>query len=320
MLWENFQDQSRYIYGHFARCFCCQEIYPFVNTVFEIPFKHHVTPSTIQDRSGRLRQHLLPRSRSDFVPKPLATPRTRFCISHFRNIIPELSKSFHVIAPDYPGFGNSDRPDPKDYSYTFVSLADTIGRFTELIGLTKFSAYIFDFGAPIALIIGAKHPERITGFFSQSGNAYEEGLSPAFADIKAFWANPSKVDGIKHIFTPHGIDGAYKVGVDATIVAPDAAALDIYYTSRPGAVDIQLALLQDYENNVKSYPAWQEYLRKHKPKLVAVWGKHDPFFIPPGAEAFKRDLPDADITIIDAGHFLNETHPQDIIKGLKKLL
>ncbi|KIX95743.1 uncharacterized protein Z520_08451 [Fonsecaea multimorphosa CBS 102226] len=241
----------------------------------------------------------------------------------FRNILVQLSDTFHVVAPDYPGFGNSDRPDPKNYPYTFTNLANTIDKFTEQVGLTKYSLYLFDFGAPIGLIMASKHPERINGLFTQSGNAYVEGLAPAFDGIKALWANPedpAKADALKPIFSPEGIDWAYKHGVEpASRIGPDAPALDAYYTSREGAVDIQLALLRDYENNVKSYPEWQAYLREHKPKVVGLWGKNDPFFASPGAEAFKRDVPDADITVIDAGHFLNESHPEEVVKALKKL-
>jgi len=241
----------------------------------------------------------------------------------FRNIIVQLADTFHVVAPDYPGFGNSDRPEPKNYPYTFANLANTIDKFTEQIGLTKYSIYLFDFGAPIGLMLASKHPDRITGLFTQSGNAYDEGLAPAFEGIKEWWANPedpAKLDALRPIFSPQGIDRAYMHGVESpSLVGPDAPALDTFYTSREGAVDIQLALLRDYENNVKSYPAWQAYLREHRPKVVGLWGKNDPFFASPGAEAFKRDVPDADITIIDAGHFLNESHPQDIVKALKKL-
>ena len=172
-------------------------------------------------------------------------------------------------------------------------------------------------------MLASKHPERVIGIFSQSGNAYDEGLSPAFSGIRELWASPkdpAKVDAAKHMFSPEGIAWAYKHGVDShSFIGPDAPNLDIYYTSREGALDIQLSLLIDYENNVKSYPEWQAYLREHKPKIVAIWGKHDPFFAPPGAEAFKRDVPDADISIIDGGHFLPESHPQEIVKGLKKL-
>lgn len=242
----------------------------------------------------------------------------------FRNILPQLAQSFHVVAPDYPGFGNSERPDPKHYPYTFVNLAKTIDKFTEKIGLTKYVIYLFDFGAPIGLMMAAKHPERVTGLFTQSGNAYDEGLSPAFQPIKDMWASPdddAKLDALKHIFTPEGIFGVYKHGAEQPLqVGPDAPALDVYFTSRPGATDIQFALLRDYENNVKLYPEFQAYLRKYKPKVVGIWGKHDPFFAPPGAEAFKRDVPEADISVINAGHFVVESNPRVIIDGLKKLL
>lgn len=244
----------------------------------------------------------------------------------FRNILPVLADSFHVVAPDYPGFGNSDRPDPKDYQYTFANLANTIDRLTEKIGLTKYFVYLFDFGAPVGLTIAARHPERILGIFSQSGNAYTEGLSPPVGkDFQALWANPqdpAAIDGVKHIITPEGIEWAYRNGIEPpSRVGPDAPALDTYYTSREGAVEIQLSFLRDYETNVKAYPGWQAYLREHKPKVVALWGKHDPFFIPPGAEAFKRDVPNADVRIVeDGGHFLNESHPEEVVKALKKLL
>ncbi|MCJ1456415.1 hypothetical protein MMC28_006776 [Mycoblastus sanguinarius] len=222
----------------------------------------------------------------------------------FRDLIPLIADQFHVVAPDYPGFGNSSRPTPNEYKYTFVNIADTIDKFTEIIGLKKFA--------------------RITGIFSQSGNAYDEGLSPAFAGIRKFWADPSPAnrEPLKHIFSPEGLTGAYTLGVEpASRVAPEGANLDIYYMSREGALQIQLDnLLKDYETNVKSYPQWQAYLRQHKPKLVAIWGKSDPFFIPPGAEAFKRDLPDADVSIIEGGHFLNDSNPQAIAAGIKKLL
>lgn len=242
----------------------------------------------------------------------------------FQKIIGELSSTFHVVAPDYPGFGNSDRPKSGDYAYTFVNLANTIDKFTELIGLTRFVIYLFDFGAPVGLMIASKHPERVLGLFTQSGNAYEEGLSPAFEGIKAMWANPndqSKVEPLKQmIFSSEGLAHAYTHGVSSpSHIGPDAPALDYHFTSREGAVDIQIALLRDYENNVKTYPEWQAYLRQHKPKVVGIWGKHDPFFSPPGAEAFKRDVPDADISVIEAGHFVMDSNPREIIEGLRKL-
>lgn len=242
----------------------------------------------------------------------------------FRNLIPLIANQFHVVAPDYPGFGNSSRPDPQTYQYTFVNIADTIDRFTEIIGFDRYIVYLFDYGAPVGMLMACKHPERITGIFSQSGCVYEDGLSPAFAGIRKFWADPSPTnrEPLTHIFSPEGLAGAYTLGVDpASRVAPEGANLDIYYMSREGALEIQLDhLLKDYETNVKSYPEWQAYLRQHKPKLVAIWGKSDPFFIPPGAEAFKRDLPDADISIIDGGHFLNDSNPEAIARGIRRLI
>jgi pimeloyl-ACP methyl ester carboxylesterase len=242
----------------------------------------------------------------------------------FQPIMSELSNTFHIVAPDYPGFGNSDRPSPKEYQYTFVNMANTIDKFTEQVGLTRYVAYLFDFGAPIGLLLATKHPVRILGLFTQSGNAYDEGLAPPFEGIRAMWANPndpSKMEPLKGIFTPEGLKHAYVHGVGSpSSITTDAPALDTYFTSREGALDIQLALLRDYENNVRSYPDWQAYLRKHKPKVVAVWGKNDPFFAAPGAEAFQRDVPDADITVIDdGGHFLTHSHPREIVEGLKKL-
>lgn len=242
----------------------------------------------------------------------------------FRNIIPSLSDTFHVIAPDYPGFGNSDQPDPKSFTYNFVNVAAIIDKFTEQIGLAKFNIYTFDYGAPVGFTIATKHPERILGIFTQSGNAYEDGLSPAFQGLRAWWAapdDPSKTEAASHMFTPDGIKWAYNIAVESPkSVSPDAIMLDTWYTNRsPQSLEIQKKMLRDYENVLTKYPGWQAYLKKHQPKVVGIWGKHDPFFTPPGAEAFKRDVPNADITIIDGAHFLNETHPEVIIAGLKKL-
>lgn len=242
----------------------------------------------------------------------------------FQGIMQRLSEFFHVVAPDYPGFGNSSRPDANTYPYTFANLANTIYDFTRKLHIAKFHLYTFDFGAPVGFTIASSHPESIAGIFSQSGNVYEEGLSPAFGTIKTFWASPQDPDALKyvnHIFTPEGIFGAYKHGVPhPQFVRPDEPSLDTYFTSRPGAADIQVALLYDYRNVVKSYPAWQKYLRGYQPKVVAVWGKNDPFFSASGAEAFKRDVPNADVRVIDAGHFAMQTNQSDILEGLKKLL
>ena len=244
----------------------------------------------------------------------------------FRNILPQLSEMFHVVAPDYPGFGNSTRPHPEEYAYTFANLSNTIDKFTEQIGLTKFSIYLLDFGAPIGLTLAAKHPERITGLFTQSSNSYFEGVALFFDDVRAFWANRDDSDtrkaAIEHMFSIKGIEWAYKAGVSpASRIGFDAIALDIYYTYvYPGTLETRLALMRDHENNVKTYPEWQAYLRKYKPKVVGVSGKRDPFFRPRRGDAFKLDVPDADISFIDGGHYLIESHPEEIVTALKKLL
>ena len=242
----------------------------------------------------------------------------------FRNLIPLLSSSFHIVAPDYPGFGQSDMPSREEYKYTFANISATIDKFTEIIGLTKFAIYVFDYGAPVGFMIAVKHPERITGIVTQSGNAYDEGLSPAFGDLRAYWADPSdpaKRQGVSHIVAPETLKWAYTHGVDAPeLISPDAAMLDIFYTTRPGATEIQLDLLLDYGNNVKVYPEWQAYLRQYQPKIVGIWGKNDPFFAPPGAEAFKRDVPHADVIVVDGGHFLNDFIPEKVAEVAKKLL
>lgn len=243
----------------------------------------------------------------------------------FRRLIPLLSDSFHVVAPDYPGFGQSDMPSREKYAYTFSNIADTVSSFTEKVGIADkgFYIYVFDYGAPIGFNIALKHPERIAGIVSQSGNAYVEGLGDALAPIKAYWAEPKNAearDKLKFMFEYTTILESYKIGVDPTEVSPDCGVLDFHYNHRPGALDIQLDLLLDYEQNVIAYPKWQAYLREHRPKLVAIWGKDDPFFRPPGAEAFKRDLPDAYVTISEGAHYLNEVIPDQIAEVAKKLL
>lgn len=240
----------------------------------------------------------------------------------FRNLIPLLSPHFHIVAPDYPGFGQSSMPSPKDFTYTFANVASIINKYTESINFNKFFVYIFDYGAPVGMILATTHPDKILGIFTQSGNAYDDGLSPAFQGLRAWWADPSQTATPEHILGLEGIEGAYTHGVrPPSRVSPDAAALDKYYISRPGAKEVQLALLNDYQNVLPLYPGWQKYLRERKPKVVALWGRNDPFFTPPGAEAFKRDVPDADVGIVEEGaHFLNESHPQEVAAAVKKLL
>ena len=241
----------------------------------------------------------------------------------FRDLIPLLSDDFHIVAPDLPGFGQSDMPSHDTFKYTFDHIADVIERFTEVIGFDRFAVYVFDYGAPTGLRIAAKHPERITAIISQNGNAYEEGLSDGWNPIRAYWQDASEKnrEALRGFLSPETTRWQYTHGVsDEAAVPPDGSALDSFYMARPGADEVQLDLFGDYKSNVALYPAFQEYFRKHKPRLLAVWGKHDPFFLPPGAEAFKRDIPDADIRFYDTGHFALETHASEIAAAIGEFL
>jgi len=241
----------------------------------------------------------------------------------FRDLIPELADRFHLIAPDLPGFGQSAMKPRDTFSYTFDNVADVIDRFTELAGLTRFAIYIFDYGAPIGLRIAAKHPERITAIITQNGNSYLEGLSDAWNPVRAYWAEPTEKNraGLRDFLAPQTTLFQYTHGVtDLSWVSPDGRSLDDFYLTRPGADEVQLDLLLDYASNVAAYPAFQTYFRKHQPPLLAVWGKNDPFFIPPGAEAFKRDLPRAEIRFFDTGHFALETHAREIGAAIRQFL
>src|SRR5579871_5294461 len=223
-----------------------------------------------------------------------------------RDLIPLLADRFHLVAPDLPGFGQSDLPPRDKFKYTFENLAETIDNFTVKIGLKRFAIYIFDYGAPVGLRIALKHPDRIAAIISQNGNAYEEGLSDGWNPIQAYWKDPSPAnrEAIRTMLEPQTTIWQYTHGVpDTTRVGPDGYGLDNYYLARPGNDEIQLDLFLDYASNVALYPAWQEYFRTSRPPLLAVWGKNDPFFLPAGAEAFKRDLPDADVRFFDTGHF-----------------
>jgi pimeloyl-ACP methyl ester carboxylesterase len=216
----------------------------------------------------------------------------------FRDLIPLLADSFHLIAPDLPAFGQSALPPREAFKYTFGNLADTIDRFTEFIGLKRFAVYIFDYGAPVGLRIALKHPERITAIISQNGNAYEEGLSEAWSPMRTYWREPTEAnrDALRSFLSPETTLFQYTHGVaDPSLVSPDGRSLDDYYLTRPGAHEAQLDLLLDYASNVALYPEFQSYFRKHKPPLLAVWGKHEPFFLPAGAEAYKRDNPSAEV-------------------------
>lgn len=241
----------------------------------------------------------------------------------FRNLIPALSDRFHVIAPDLPGFGFSDAPDRKGFRYTFEHLAEVIDGFTQTIGLERFAIYVFDYGAPVGLRLALAHPERITAIISQNGNAYEEGLSQGWNPIQKYWKEPTAENrtALRGFLKPEATRWQYLHGVqDATLVAPESYELDSALLTRPGNDDIQLDLFLDYASNVALYPKFQEYFRTNQPPLLAVWGKSDPFFLPPGAEAFKRDNPGAEVHFYDTGHFALETHTEEIAHAIRDFL
>ena len=241
----------------------------------------------------------------------------------FRDLIPELADRFHVIAPDLPGFGQSDMPDRSAFTYTFDKVARVIDRFTEIIGLGRLAIYVFDYGAPTGFRLATWHPERIIAVISQNGNAYAEGLSDGWKPIRAYWEDPSRAnrDALRPFLAPETTVWQYTHGVpDATTVSPDGYSLDNFYLSRPGADEVQLDLFGDYKSNVALYPAFQAYFRTHKPPFLAVWGGNDPFFLPAGAEAFTRDIPDAVVRFFDTGHFALETHAGEIAAAIRDFL
>jgi pimeloyl-ACP methyl ester carboxylesterase len=241
----------------------------------------------------------------------------------FRDLIPLLADRFHIVAPDLPGFGQSDMPPREKFSYTFDNIAGVMDRLTEVIGLDRFAVYVFDYGAPTGFRLAVRHPERITAIISQNGNAYEEGLSEGWGPIRAYWQDPSQANrkALRAFLTPETTRWQYTHGVpDQTMVSPDGRNLDDVYLARPGADEVQLDLLGDYKSNIALYPSFQEYFRTHKPPLLAVWGKNDPFFVPAGAEAFKRDNPHAVVRFFDTGHFALETHARDIAESIRDFL
>lgn len=241
----------------------------------------------------------------------------------YRNLIPLLADGYRVIAPDLPGFGFTEAPARGQYDYTFDQLAKTIGQFTRQLGLDRYAMQVFDYGAPVGWRLAAERPARISAIISQNGNAYEEGLGAGWAPIQKYWKDPSQAnrDALREFATPASIRWQYLEGVpDQTLVAPDAIALEGHLVSRPGNADVQLDLLLDYASNVQKYPEFQAYFRKHQPPLLAVWGKNDPFFLPAGAEAWKRDIPGADVRFYDTGHLALETHGAEIGAVIRRFL
>jgi pimeloyl-ACP methyl ester carboxylesterase len=242
----------------------------------------------------------------------------------FRNLIPLLSDRFHIVAPDLPGFGFSESPPRSQFEYTFDNLAKVIEAFTKTIGLKRYAIYVFDYGAPVGFRLAVAHPERVTAIISQNGNAYEEGLSDAWDPIRRYWAEPTAKnrDAVRDaLLTFEGTRWQYTHGVaNPEMVAPESYTLDSALLERPGNKDIQLDLFLDYASNLALYPTFQQYFRDAKPPLLAIWGKHDPFFFPPGAEAYRRDNPNAVVKFLDTGHFALETHVDEIAAAIHRLM
>jgi len=241
----------------------------------------------------------------------------------FRDLIPELAAHYRVIAPDLPGFGNTVAPPRGIFNYSFDSLADVMAGFVDALGLNRYALYIFDYGAPVGLRLALRYPERVSAIISQNGNAYVEGFSDAWGPWQTYWREPTQEhrEACRVSLAPETIrEWQYFNGADRSRVSPDGYTLDIAYMARPGADEIQLDLVLDYRTNVERYPAFQAYFRAHQPPLLAAWGRNDAHFLPAGAEAYRRDLPKAEIHLLDAGHFALETHAAEIGELMRDFL
>ncbi|WP_137806448.1 alpha/beta fold hydrolase [Pseudomonas sp. G(2018)] len=242
----------------------------------------------------------------------------------FRDLIPLLADKYRLIAPDLPGFGFTQVPAEREYVYTFDAIGKTLSAFVDALDLKRYALYFFDYGAPTGLRLALAHPERVSAIISQNGNAYLEGLGEAWAPIRQYWADPSREnrqvikDAILHL---EGTRWQYVEGVsNPDAIAPEAYYLDALLLERPGNKDIQLDLFYDYQHNLKLYPAFQQFFRDARVPTLAIWGKGDPFFIPPGAEAFKRDNPNAVVELLDTGHFALETHVEHIARRIVEVV
>jgi pimeloyl-ACP methyl ester carboxylesterase len=303
-------------------CKCTIEALSFVNQITRRRSKQMTKMAYRRITAGGL--EIFYREAGDPSAPPILLLHGFPTSSHmFRALIPRLAGRFRLIAPDFPGFGQTAMPTDGRFQYTFKSLAWTMGRFTEAIKLDRFAIYIFDYGAPVGLRMALEFPERITTIISQNGNAYQEGLSDGWKPIRAYWMEASEANrkALRAFLSPETTIWQYTHGVpDPTLVSPDGYSLDNFYLARPGADEIQLDLLGDYKSNVELYPEFQAYFRTHKPPLLAVWGKNDPFFLPAGAEAFKRDIPGAVVRFLDTGHFALETHCDEIAAAIRDFL
>jgi pimeloyl-ACP methyl ester carboxylesterase len=241
----------------------------------------------------------------------------------FRDLMPLLADRYRLIAPDLPGFGKTKAPLRGTFDYTFDRLADVIGGFTDAMSLDRYALYIFDYGAPVGLRLALRHPERVSAIISQNGNAYTDGFSDQWGPWEAYWRDGSDAnrEACRPSLSPDTIrNWQYGTGADPELLSPDGYELDIAYMARPDAEEIQLDLIRDYRTNVALYPDFQAYMRQHRPPLLAAWGRHDPAFIPAGARAYKRDLPDAEVHLLDTGHFALETHAGEIATLIRDFL
>lgn len=233
----------------------------------------------------------------------------------FRNLMPELADRYHLVAPDYPGFGGSSMPTVKEFDYTFDHLAEIIDKFTQALKLEKYSLYVQDYGAPVGYRLAVAHPERVQGLIVQNGNAYEEGLKDFWTPIKAYWKDRTEANAapLRQFLTLGATKWQYTHGTRRPeAISPDNWFIDQYLLDRQGNQDIQLALFYDYGSNPGRYPTWQAYFRKHQPPTLIVWGKNDPIFPPDGAEPYRRDLKNLEFHLLDTGHFALEEDSEAI--------
>lgn len=240
----------------------------------------------------------------------------------YRQLLAELSDQFHLIAPDLPGFGFTEVPASRNYTYSFDALGKTLEAFVDTLNLQRYTLYVFDYGAPTGLRLALAKPERVTGLISQNGNAYLEGLGDAWDPIRQYWQTPSQEnrDAIRSVLTLEGTRWQYEHGApDPSLIAPESYQLDYLLLQRPGNDEIQLDLFLDYANNLTLYPQFQAFFRERRVPTLVTWGKHDPFFIPPGAEAYRRDNPDAVVELLDTGHFALETHGSHIAQRMREV-